>query len=101
LRENDSNLPYRAMGPVTKMEYDSRHERYDEQLKELEIDIKEKTTEEKMKILRKYREIQYLKLQEAVYRQRGWNAFGCPTIELVKELGIDYDDVIHVIKPYQ
>ncbi|MFX1394267.1 MAG: aldehyde ferredoxin oxidoreductase family protein [Promethearchaeota archaeon] len=101
LREHDSKIPYRAMGPVTKLEYESRQKRYDEQLEELEIDIKEKTTEEKMKILRKYREIQYLKLQEAVYRQRGWNAFGCPTIELVKELEIDYDDVIHVIKPYQ
>ncbi len=101
LRKHDSNLPYRAMGPVTKMEYESRQERYDEQLKELDINIEGKSTEEKMKILRKYREIQYLKLQEAVYRKRGWNAFGCPTIELVKELGIDYDDVIHVIKPYQ
>ena len=40
--------------------------------------ITDKTTEEKMKILRKYREIQYLKLQEAVYRKRGWNAFGRP-----------------------
>ncbi len=37
----------------------------------------------------------------AVYRQHGWNAFGCPTIKLVKELGMDYDDLIHVIKPYQ
>ncbi|MHA1467275.1 MAG: aldehyde ferredoxin oxidoreductase family protein [Promethearchaeota archaeon] len=101
LREHDSNLPYRAMGPVTEMEYESRQERYDEQLKELDVDIKDKTTEEKMQILRKYREIQYLKLQEAVYRKRGWNAFGCPTVELVKELGIDYDDIIHVIKPYQ
>ena len=54
-----------------------------------------------MKILRKYREIQYFKLQEAVYKKRGWNAFGFPKIELIKELGIDYDDVIHVIKPYQ
>jgi aldehyde:ferredoxin oxidoreductase len=101
LREHDSNLPYRAMGPVTKMEYESRQERYDEQLKELYIDIEGKSTEEKMSILRKYREIQYFKLQEAVYQKRGWNAFGCPTIELVRELGIDYDDVIHVIKPYQ
>ncbi|TFG23826.1 MAG: aldehyde:ferredoxin oxidoreductase [Promethearchaeota archaeon] len=101
LREHDSNIPYRAMGPVTKMEYESRQKRYDDQLKELDIDIEGKSTEEKMKILRKYREIQYFKLQEAVYQQRGWNAFGCPTIELVKELGIDFDDVIHVIKPYQ
>ncbi|MFX1396505.1 MAG: aldehyde ferredoxin oxidoreductase family protein [Promethearchaeota archaeon] len=101
LREHDSNLPYRAMGPVTKMEYESRQERYDDQLKELDIDISHITTEEKMKILKKHREIQYFKLQEAVYEKRGWNAFGCPKIELVKELGIDYDDVIHVIKPYQ
>ena len=89
------------MGPVTKIEYKSRQERYDDQLKELDIDIKDKTIEDKMKILRKHREIQYFKLQEAVYLQRGWNAFGCPTIELIKKLGIDYDDVIHVIKPYQ
>lgn len=101
LREHDSNLPYRAMGPVTKVEYESRQERYDEQLKELGVDLNGKSTEEKMKILRKNREIQYFKLQEAVYQKRGWNAFGCPTIELVKELGIDYDDVIKVIKPYQ
>ncbi len=101
LREQDSNLPYRAMGPVTKKEYKSRQERYDDQLKELDIDISEKTIEEKMVILKKYRTIQYFKLQEAVYEKRGWNAFGCPKIELIKELGIDYDDVIHVIKPYQ
>jgi len=101
LREQDSNLPYRAMGPVTKLEYESRNERYDEKLKELDIDISEKTTEEKMAILRKFREIQYFKLQEAVYERRGWNAFGCPKIELVEELGIDYDDLIHIIKPYQ
>ncbi len=101
LREHDSNLPYRAMGPVTKKEYESRKDRYDQQLKELDIDIGDKTTEEKMKILRKYREIQYLKLQEAVYIKRGWNAFGCPTIDLVKDLGIDFPDVVHVIKPYQ
>ncbi len=31
--------PYRAMGPVTAAEYESRQERYDEQLKRLvEID---------------------------------------------------------------
>ena len=78
-----------------------RQERYDDQLKELDVDISEKSTEEKMKILRKYREIQYFKLQEEVYQKGGWNAFSCPTIELVKELGIDYEDIIKIIKPYQ
>ncbi len=53
LREGDSNLPYRAMGPVTPLEYESRLERYDNQLKELGFDISDKTTEDKIKILRK------------------------------------------------
>ncbi|MFX0059194.1 MAG: aldehyde ferredoxin oxidoreductase family protein [Candidatus Hodarchaeota archaeon] len=101
LREYDSNLPYRAMGPVTPLEYESRAEMYDEQLKELGIKISDKTTEEKIKVLREYREEQYSKLQDAVYKERGWNQKGCPTIEKVKELGIDYDDVIAFIKPYQ
>ncbi len=101
LRNDDSNLPYRAMGPVLPLEYESRQERYDTQLQELEYDISEKTTEEKIKILRKHREEQYSKLQDAVYKERGWRQNGCPTIEKVKELGIDYDDVIKFIKPYQ
>ncbi|GAH78442.1 unnamed protein product, partial [marine sediment metagenome] len=94
---NSSNLPYRAVGPVTPIEYESRLERYDDQIKDIGIDIKGKTTEEKIRILREYREKQYEMLQDAVYKQRGWNNKGCPTIEKVKELGIAFDDVISVI----
>jgi len=101
LREGDSNLPYRAMGPVTPVEYESRVDRYDNQLKELGFNIEGKPTEEKIKILRKHREEQYSKLQDVVYKERGWNQKGSPTIELVKELRIDYDDVISVISPHQ
>src|SRR5665811_958810 len=58
-RIND-NQPYRAAGPVTKEEYESRSERYDKQLKEkIGFDPAGKTTDEKMKVLRKYREDQY------------------------------------------
>ncbi len=101
LRAGDSNLPYRAMGPVLPLEYESREERYDTQLQKLGFDISDKDTEEKIKILRKHREEQYSKLQDAVYKERGWNQNGCPTIEKVKELGIDFDDVTKFIKPYQ
>jgi len=102
LWEHDSNLPYRAMGPVTQVEYESRQERYDEQLKnEIEVDPSGKSTEEKLKILRDYREKQYQLLQDAVYQERRWTESGCPTIELVKDLGIDYEDVLQYIKPYQ
>jgi len=101
LREHDSNLPYRAMGPVTPLEYESRSERYDAQLKEMGIDISSKSIKEKIKILRSHREEQYIKLQDATYKERGWSKNGCPTFEKVKELGINFDDVIDVIKPYQ
>jgi len=101
LRKNDSNLPYRAMGPVTTLEYNSRVERYDTQLKELGFDILDKTVEEKIEILRNHREEQYKKLQDAVYLERGWNKNGCPTIKKLRELGLDYEDIIDIIAPYQ
>jgi len=101
LRENDSDLPYRSMGPVTPLEYSSREERYDTQLKELGFDIESKSVEEKIKLLREHREKQYQLLQDAVYKERGWNEKGCPTIELVKELNIDLEEVLKVISPYQ
>ncbi|MHA2294873.1 MAG: aldehyde ferredoxin oxidoreductase family protein [Candidatus Hodarchaeales archaeon] len=102
LRKDDSNIPYRSMGPVTQVEYESRAERYDKQLEEeIGDDLAGKTTEEKMAILRKYREERYEKLIDVTYEARGWNAKGCPTIEKVKDLGIDHKDVLNVIKPHQ
>lgn len=74
--------PYRAMGPVTAAEYESRKDRYDEQLQRLvEIDPQGLPTEEKMKLLRRYREGQYEQLMDAVYTRRGWNANSIPTVE--------------------
>ncbi len=94
--------PYRAAGPVTKEEYESRTERYDGQLKEKAgIDPSGKTTEEKMKILRKYREDQYESLVDAVYKRRGWNNNGVPKIEFLKKIGMDLPEVIDVVKNYQ
>lgn len=100
-REHDS-IPYRAMGPVTKEEYESRIERYDGQLKELNIlDPEGKNTEEKLIALRNYREGQYEKLKDATYKRRGWTSNGVPTIEKVKELGIAFPDVIDLISQHQ
>jgi aldehyde:ferredoxin oxidoreductase len=97
-REHDT-VPYRAVGPVTKEEYESRMERYDKQLEEkLSIDPADKSTEEKMAILRKYREAEYEKLKDAVYKRRGWNQNGVPTIEKAKALGIDFPDIIELLK---
>ncbi|MCW4007686.1 MAG: aldehyde:ferredoxin oxidoreductase [Candidatus Bathyarchaeota archaeon] len=97
-REHDA-IPYRAVGPVTKEEYESRRERYDKQLKEkLGIDPAGKSTEEKIAILRRHREAEYEKLKDAVYKRRGWTPNGIPTIEKVKALGIDFPDVIALLK---
>src|SRR5690606_19954648 len=77
--------PYRAAGPVTVEEYESRSERYDKQLIEkVGVNPEGKTTEEKTKILRKFREDQYEKLLDAVYKRRGWNSNGVPTIEFLR-----------------
>jgi aldehyde:ferredoxin oxidoreductase len=100
-RVND-NQPYRAAGPVTKEEYESRAERYDKQLQEkVGMNTAGKTTDEKMKVLRKYREDQYERLRDAVYRRRGWNINGVPTIEHLKKIGMDFPEVIDVVRDYQ
>jgi aldehyde:ferredoxin oxidoreductase len=92
-------LPYRAVGPVTELEYESRTERYDTQLEEkYKVDIEGKDTAEKMAILRRLREEQYEKLQDAVYERRGWTPDGIPTVATVKRLGIDFEDVLEILK---
>ena len=88
---------YKA-GNITKEEYESRASRYDEQIKTiLEVDPTGKSTEEKMKLLRTYREKQYESLQEAVYKRRGWTSNGVPTLDTVKELGIDFPEIVETI----
>ena len=99
-REHDAQ-PYRAAGPVTVEEYESRAERYDKQLKELAgFNPEGKTVEEKMAVLREYREDQYESLQDAVYKRRGWTRDGVPTIEHLKDIGMDLPELIGVVKPH-
>jgi len=90
------------MGPVTAEEYESRQNRYDTQLRELDImDPSGKSTEHKLRALREYREGQYEKLKDAAYKRRGWTPNGIPTVEKIKELGIDFPDVLELISKYQ
>ncbi|MHA1813683.1 MAG: aldehyde ferredoxin oxidoreductase family protein [Candidatus Thorarchaeota archaeon] len=100
LRLHDSNPPYRSLGPVTDWEYESRQERYDEQLKKLGVDISGMSTTEKRLKLREHREEQYKLLTDAVYKRRGWTRNGVPTLEKIKELGIDFPSVVDVVKKY-
>lgn len=94
--------PYRAAGPVTEEEYESRQERYDTQLKEIINVIPEgKSTSEKVQILRKFKEGQYEKLLDAVYARRGWTKNGVPKIEHLKSLGMDLPELMEIIAPHQ
>jgi aldehyde:ferredoxin oxidoreductase len=96
-REHD-HPPYRAIGPVTADEYESRQNRYDEQLQRLvEVDPTVMSTEEKMKALREYREAQYELLLDAVYKRRGWDNNSIPRPEKLKELGINSAEVLDVV----
>jgi aldehyde:ferredoxin oxidoreductase len=97
-REHDA-IPYRAAGPVTVEEYESRKERYDKQLTEKHgVDIEQKSTEEKVKILRRFREEMYEMLKDAVYKRRGWTAEGIPKIQTVKRLKIDFPEVLELLR---
>ena len=65
------------------------------------MDPSGKSTEQKLKALREYREGQYEKLKDAVYKRRGWTSDGVPTLNKIKELGIDFPDVLELISKYQ
>ena len=100
-REHD-NIPYRSVGPVTEEEYISRRDRYNKQLKEnVGVDPTEMDTGEKISILREYREDRYEKLKDAVYKRRGWTMNGIPTLEKIKELGIDFPSVVELMGEHE
>ncbi|MBU0464223.1 MAG: aldehyde:ferredoxin oxidoreductase, partial [Proteobacteria bacterium] len=77
----------------------SRQKRYDDQLKEkYDLDISNMSSKDKVAALRQRREEQYELLKDAVYERRGWDNNGIPTIATVKRLGIDFPEVMEVLK---
>ncbi len=98
----DDLPPYRAVGPVTVEEYESRAERYDKQLRELAgIDPVGMATEAKVASLRKYRMDQYERAMQVVYQARGWTADGVPTVARLKRLGIDKPEIVAIVAAAQ
>ncbi len=98
----EDKLPFRAMGPVTEMEYLSRKDRYDKQLVENIGLAKEKvakmTTLQKLDILKEYRLDQYQKLSDAVYHRRGWTQNGIPTPQKMRALGFTEDCLLDFLQ---
>lgn len=94
--------PYRAAGPVTREEYLSREEKYDKQLKEIVgVDPAGKSVEEKMAVMRKYREGRYEQLLDAVYVRRGWDKNGVPTLERLRKLAMDLPELVDLRAKYE
>ncbi|HRY31682.1 MAG TPA: aldehyde ferredoxin oxidoreductase C-terminal domain-containing protein [Bacteroidales bacterium] len=101
LRKHDAQ-PYRAAGPVTEEEYLSRQDRYDKQLKEiLGLNPENMSLSEKMAATRAYREDRYEKLLDAVYKRRGWTPNGVPTVDHLRNIGMDLPELIEVVQPLQ
>jgi aldehyde:ferredoxin oxidoreductase len=59
------------------------------------------TLKEKMAAHRKYRESRYEQLLDAVYKRRGWDANGVPTMELLKKLGMDLPELVELRDKYE
>ena len=98
LRRFDAQ-PYRAAGPVTVEEYESRADRYDTQLRdEVGVSPDGMSTAQKVAALRQYREARYEKLMDTVYERRGWTKNAVPKLETLQMLGIDYPEVVEVVK---
>ena len=50
--------------------------------------------------MRRFRQEQYEKLKDAVYKRRGWTQDGIPKVETVKRLGIDFPEVMEVLRAH-
>lgn len=92
--------PDRGLGPVWEDEWNARPDYFDGKLKEFGEDIEGKSVKEKIALLQKHRREQWQELKMAVYKRRGWNKNGIPTLATVKRLGIDYPDVVELLNKH-
>jgi aldehyde:ferredoxin oxidoreductase len=53
-----------------------------------------------MKLHREWRMGRYNQLVDAVYKRRGWTPNGVPTMETLKKFGIDFPEVVAVVRPH-
>lgn len=89
--------PDRGLGPVWEDEWNARPEYFDEKLREFGENIEGLSVNEKIDLLQKHRRGQWEQLKLAVYKRRGWNKKGIPTLETVRRLGIDYPEVVELL----
>ena len=66
----------------------------------LKVDPQGKSSEEKVKILREYREQEYQRLMDAAYKRWGWTPEGVPTVEHLTKIGMDLPHVVTEVKKH-
>jgi aldehyde:ferredoxin oxidoreductase len=85
-------IPDRAVGPTDDALYNTEQEDNDRELARfLEkplAEVQGMTPAEKREILMSRRKERLRELIQAYYRVRGWNAFGIPTPETLKQIGL-------------
>ncbi len=97
-REHDA-IPLRAMAPVFMNEYRSRKKHYEEYLKnQAEVDINGKTDEELLSILQEYRRVQYDRLADEVYDEKGYDRNAVPLDETLNRLGFDKAEYFDIVR---
>jgi len=101
-QRKDDWIPFRAMGPVSEMEYISRKDRYDKQLVEKlgysKNDIEKMDVHEKLNHIYDFRRNEYEKLADAVYYRRGWTPNGVPTPQKMKALGFTNSKMLKMLQ---
>jgi len=97
-RDHDT-IPLRAMAPVFMNEFTSRREYYVHYLNDVAgISTDNKSNEEMLAILQNYRILQYEKLTDAVYNEKGYDSYGIPFDETLERLGFKNEDYVNIVK---
>ncbi len=96
-REHD-RIPLRAMAPVFENEYESRAERYDEELRRAGLKPEGLPVAERLRLLQQRRKERYESLCDAVYREKGYDQRGVPTRATLERLGMATPEFLAVIE---
>ena len=79
--------PHRAIGPVTRDEYERHASRYDAELASQHL--VGNTIDERLALHRSLRRQRLERIAQAAYRRRGWSSDGVPTSATIARLGLE------------
>jgi len=97
-RKHDK-IPMRAMAPVFMNEFLDRKDYYIKYLKDVAgIDVAVKNDEELLALLQEHRVIQYERLSDKVYEEKGYDMYSIPLDSTLQRLGFHGDDYYEIVR---